>query len=154
MLSSPSACDAFVDDVGTINDYRFHGAFVAGIIAANGFGVTGVAPDAMIVGVKVLNCLGSGSFADVIAGILYATNLSDVDVINMSLGARFAKNDPDNRGLVAAMNKAVNYAGSKGKLVVSSAGNNGVDLDHDKNFINVPASVGERDLDLGRGRQW
>ncbi|MEE8586175.1 MAG: S8 family serine peptidase, partial [Acidobacteriota bacterium] len=37
---------------------------------------------------------------------------------------------------------AVNFAGSQGVLVVSSAGNNGVDLDHDRNFVNVPAQSG------------
>jgi subtilisin family serine protease len=36
----------------------------------------------------------------------------------------------------------VNYANRFGVLVVSSAGNNGVDLDHDKNFINTPAQAG------------
>lgn len=142
MLSSPSICDFFVDDVGTINDYRFHGAFVSGIIAGNGIRVTGVAPRTQIVGVKVLNCLGSGSFGDVIAGILYAAGLNDVDVINMSLGARFAKNLPGAAQLVAALNKAVNFAGSQGVLVVSSAGNNGADLDHDRNVVNVPAQSG------------
>lgn len=143
MLSSPSICDLFVPDQVTIFDFRFHGTFVSGIITASGFGIAGVAPDSRVVGVKVLNCLGSGSFADVIAGIIYAANLSDVDVINMSLGARFPKNATGAGPLVAAMNKAVNYAqGVQGKLVVSSAGNNGADLDKDKNFVNVPAQSG------------
>ncbi len=142
-LSSPSICDLFANDVGTINDYRFHGAFVSGIIAANGFAVAGVAPDARVVGVKVLNCLGSGSFADVIAGILYAASLPDVDVINMSLGARFPKNAAGGGPLVAALNKAVNFAqGVAGKLVVSSAGNDSADLDRDRNVVSVPAQSG------------
>lgn len=142
MLSNPSLCDAFAPDQGTIFDFRFHGSFVAGIIAANGLGVAGVAPDAMIVGVKVLNCLGSGTFADVIAGILYAANLPDVDVINMSLGAYFPKNLPGGGPLNAALAKAVNYANSKGVLVVSSAGNNGADLDRDRNSVVLPAQAG------------
>ncbi|MDH3458136.1 MAG: S8 family serine peptidase [Gemmatimonadota bacterium] len=142
LLSSPSICDWVVDDVGTINDYDSHGSFVAGLIASNGIGMASVAPGAMIVGVKVLNCLGSGSFGDIIAGILYATNLSDVSVINMSLGVHLPKSLPGAGPLVGALNKAVNYAQTHGKLVVSSAGNEGVDLDHDRNFIHVPSQNG------------
>ncbi|MCI0660859.1 MAG: S8 family serine peptidase [Acidobacteria bacterium] len=80
-------------DVGTF----WHGTHVAGIVAAedNGRGTIGIAPGATIIGVKVLHN-GSGSFASVIAGILYAgTPLSEggagADIINMSLGATFAR---------------------------------------------------------------
>jgi subtilisin family serine protease len=143
MLSSPSACDGVAPDVGTFFDFNFHGSFVSGIIAGNGIRVTGVAPQTTIVGVKVLNCLGSGSFADIIAGILYAANLP-VDVINMSLGVPggFPKNVPGGGQLVAALNKAVNHAGSKGVLVVSSAGNDATNMDKDGNRAFVPAQSG------------
>jgi subtilisin family serine protease len=61
----------------------------------------------------------------------------------MSLGAYFPKNLGGAGPLVAALNQAVNYAqGVKGKLVVSAAGNNGSDLDHDVNFVSVPAESG------------
>ena len=86
--------------------------------------------------------MGSGSVGDVIAGILYAAGLPDVHVINMSLGAYFPKNLPGAGPLVAALNNAVNFAGSQGVLVVSAAGNNSADLDHDKNFTSVPAQSG------------
>jgi len=142
MLSTPSICDLFAPDVGTFFDFNFHGTFVSGIITSNGIGVAGVAPLTQVVGVKVLNCLGSGSFGDVIAGILYAASLSDVDVINMSLGAYFPKNLPGAGPLVGALNKAVNFAGSQGVLVVSAAGNSAADLDRDKNFTSVPAQSG------------
>jgi len=132
MLSSPSLCDNFVSDQTTFF----------------GFGVTGIAPDATIIGVKVLSCLGSGSFGDIIAGIMYAADLSTVDVINMSLGAYFAKNLPGGGPLNGAMAKAVNYANSKGILVSTSAGNSGAapgvgaNLDKDKNFVHVPSQSG------------
>lgn len=143
MISSPSVCDTVVPDMALPLDFRFHGTFVAGVIGAHGFAVSGVAPDANIYGVKVLNCLGSGSFGDVIAGILHAANAPAVDVINMSLGAYFPKNLPGAGPLLAAMSKAVNYAqGVKGKLVVSAAGNSGADLDHDGNFVSLPAQAG------------
>ncbi len=143
MISEASVCDLFVPDQASGCDFRFHGTFVAGQIAAHGNAVAGIAPDSKIYGVKVLNCLGSGSFGDVIAGIIFAANQPEIDVINMSLGAYFPKNLPGAGRLVAAMNKAVNYAqGVKGKLVVSAAGNDGADLDHDGNFISVPAQSG------------
>lgn len=137
---SSSPCGAL--DTASFLDRNFHGSFVSGIITSNGLAVAGVAPDARVVGVKVLNCLGRGSFADIIAGILYASSLPDVQVINMSLGARFPKNAPGLGLLVAALNKAVNFAASQGVLVVSAAGNDFADLDHDRNFIDVPAQSG------------
>jgi len=136
------------DDVASFLDYNFHGSFVSGIITSNGLGVAGVAPAARVVGVKVLNCLGSGSFADIIAGILYAASLDYVDVINMSLGAYFPKSAVGGGQLNAAMAKAINWANSHGVLVVSSAGNDGAgsgvgaDLDHDGNFVHVPSQAG------------
>ena len=130
-------------DTASPLDYFFHGTFVAAQIAAHGIGIAGVAPDAKIYGVKVLGCRGFGSFSDVIAGIMHAANQPSVDVINLSLGAYFPKNLAGAGPLLAAMNKAVNYAqGVKGKLVVSAAGNNGVDLDHDGNFVALPAQAG------------
>ena len=133
-------CGAF--DEGTIFDLNFHGSFVSGIIAANGINMAGVAPLTTIVGVKVLDCGGSGSFGEIISGILYAANLPGVEVINMSLTAGFSKNLHGAGPLVAAMNKAVNYAESQGKLVVSASGNNGFDMDHDGNIAWVPAQSG------------
>lgn len=125
-----------------------HATHVGGIIAAadNGIGVIGVAPEATLIGVKVLDN-GSGSFGAVIAGILYAATPkaeggAGADIINMSLGAVFPKSAQGGGPLVAAMNKAVNYAGSQGVLVVSAAGNNGLDLDHSGNLTSVPAESG------------
>lgn len=146
--NNPECLAAGADDVNSYLDYFFHGTFVAGIVTSNGLGVAGVAPATQVVGVKVLNCLGSGTFADIIAGILYAAGLGDVDVINMSLGAYFPKNAVGGGPLNAGLAKAVNYAQSRGVLVVSAAGNEdagpgvGADLDHDGNFVSVPAQSG------------
>ena len=118
-----------------------HGTHVAGTIAAadNAFGVIGVAPEAELVLVKVLGDAGSGSFGDVIAGIVYAANV-DADVINMSLGASFPKNG-ETAELKNAINRAVTYAYQQGTTVIASAGNDSNDGDKDKNLIHVPSDA-------------
>src|SRR5262249_37478757 len=123
-----------------------HATHVGGIVAApiNGFGTQGVAPNAELVSVKVLRDSGSGSFASVLAGIEYASGpLVHADVINMSLGATFDRKNPGGGGiglLIAALNRAVNHAEVRGTLVVSAAGNSGVDLN--SRLFSVPAQPG------------
>src|SRR5579864_2150207 len=127
-------------DETTFLDFFFHGTFVSSNITSNGLGMASVAPLTQVVAVKVLSCVGSGSFGDVIAGIDYAANLPDVNVINMSLGAVFDKNH--NGRLLGALAKAVNFANGRGKLVVAAAGNNGLDLNHLGNLTEVPGESG------------
>lgn len=122
-----------------------HGTHVAGIIAApvNNRGVQGVAPLAEIVAVKVLRSdTGSGSFSGIIQGILYALSV-DASVINMSLGATFDRINAGGEGsgpLIAALNRAINYATSSGTLVVCSAGNEAVNLN--SRLWSIPAQSG------------
>lgn len=114
---------------GTFN----HGTHVAGIIAGVGYRTQGIAPNATIVAVKVLNkTKGSGSFSWIIQGIDYASGPTvNADVINMSLGSTFPRTNAGGGGmgtLIAALNRAINTATRRGTLVVSSAGNEGLDL--------------------------
>jgi subtilisin len=81
---------------GAPQDGHGHGTHVAGTIAGragNNIGVIGVAPEARVVPVKVLNDSGEGEWSNVICGIDHVTGLAldgdpsnDVDVVNMSLG--------------------------------------------------------------------
>ncbi len=137
----------FNQDGGTF----WHGTHVAGIVAArdNNVGTVGVAPNATIMGVKALHN-GSGSFGAVIGAILYAADPASfgfggcarADIINMSLGAVFPKNATGGGPLVAAINKAVNFAASKGVLVLSAAGNDAIDFGQAGNLVDVPGSAG------------
>lgn len=134
----------FNADTGTF----WHGTHVAGIVAAadNGIGTIGIAPEATLVGVKVLHN-GSGAFSWVISGILYAATPiaaggGGADIINMSLGAVFGRSEEGAGELIAALNKAVNYADRFGVLVVSAAGNDALDLDHSEDLVSVPAESG------------
>jgi len=100
-------------------DDNKHGTHVAGIIAArsNGLGVVGVAPEARIWAVKVLDSHGTGSDETVAAGIDWVIEKAKTGglwVINMSLGAN-APSEVERR--------AVERAHSQGIVVVASAGN-------------------------------
>ncbi len=125
-------------DEETIFDFNFHGSFVAGIVSSNGLGMGSVAPVATLVGVKVLNCLGFGSFGDVNAGIMAAAN-AGVDVINMSLGA-LIPDIPALKALVKSQTRAVKFAHDAGVLVVASAGNDGINLDG-SGLLAIPSQI-------------
>jgi subtilisin family serine protease len=99
-------------------DDEGHGTFVAGIAAATGdneVGVTGVAPGAMILPVKVLDCTATGRISDAAAGVRYAADMG-ADVINISFGT---PNDSP------ALREAIEYAQARGAVIVASAGNDG-----------------------------
>jgi subtilisin family serine protease len=134
-----------------------HGTHVSGIIAAedNDWGVIGVAPYAEIVMVKVLSeYTGSGDFSWVNAGIVYAAD-NGADVINMSLGATFYRNGfyIDDEGVVRkipaayiqfdilAQQRAVNYAIKKGAVIITSAGNDGINFDGGGSLFKLPAGL-------------
>ncbi|MDJ0619118.1 MAG: S8 family peptidase [Calothrix sp. MO_192.B10] len=107
----------FHDDNNDVLDRNGHGTHVAGTIAGerNDFGVTGIAYDAQIMSVKVLNDSGSGYYSSISDGIRYAVD-NGANVINLSLGGRF----PTRR-----VESAIEYASSKGVTVVMAAGNYG-----------------------------
>ena len=124
-----------------------HGTHVAGTIAAadNGIGTIGVAPEAKLIAVKVLSAAtGSGGFAGIIQGIVYAAD-HGADVINMSLGTDLPRgagaDSNDIAELVNATKRAVQYARSQNALVVAAAGNDGRDLDHDASLVSFPAQL-------------
>ena len=125
-----------------------HGTHVAGIVAApiNGIGTQGVAPRAEIVAVKVLrSTTGSGAFSWVVNAIMYAaSDAVDADVINMSLGALFTRQELEIKlgPLVASLNRAIAYATAQGTLVVSAAGNDDVNLNSNVWFIPAQSANG------------
>jgi len=96
-----------------------HGTHVAGIIAArsnNNIGIAGVAPSAQILPIRILDSRGDGSDSDLALAIRYASD-QGARVINLSLGGT---------NQTAALQGALEYAASKGILVVAAAGNGGL----------------------------
>lgn len=101
-----------------------HGSHVAGIAAAstgNGVGIAGVARDAKILPVKVLDEEG-GSFEDIGQGIRWSVD-HGADVVNLSLGALPGIQALTYTGVISDVTDAVAYARSKGVVVVAAAGN-------------------------------
>jgi subtilisin family serine protease len=122
-------------------DYNFHGTASAGYISTNGIGMASVAPDARLCSAKVLNVLGSGSFADIIAGIQWAAE-HHADVANMSFGGTVDLTVPGARDLVKLLQRTVFSANLKGTILVASAGNDSLDMDHDpRNLLIIPAQI-------------
>jgi subtilisin len=104
---------------GKCADGNGHGTHVAGIIAADGGadnkGIVGVAPEAELFAFKVCGNSGSCWSDDIAVGIRTATDRG-ANIINLSLGSD-AKS--------SLIEDAVNYAASKGVLVVAASGNDG-----------------------------
>lgn len=132
---------SFVDGEPTIEDFNTHGTFVASIVSSNGIRLASVASDARLCAVKILGTDGTGTFADLIAGILFAAH-AEADVINLSLGAYVDTREHGVRPLVHALQRAVDYAAQRGAVVVAAAGNDTIDLDRDPPFmLQIPAQL-------------
>jgi serine protease len=129
----------FVDPYDFVAHNRFpldregHGTFVAGVIAEstnNRIGLTGIAYNAKIMPVRVLDSSGSGDAATIASGIRYAVT-HHAQVINLSL-----EFTPDvTAGEIPDIISAIRFAARRGVTVVAASGNDYV------NEIAYPARV-------------
>lgn len=103
-------------------DKNGHGTHVSSTISAinNKKGIVGVAPNSKILPIKVLDDNGYGSVRSIVDGIYYVSDLDYVNFITMSLGAPNSNKD---------IEKAIEYAVSKQKIIFCAAGNSGPDSD-------------------------
>jgi subtilisin family serine protease len=148
--------DGLVDDV---NGYDFfnqksspdddfgHGTMVYGEIGAcgdNAQGITGVAWNAQIMVLKVLDSNGNSNISTAVEAIEFAIK-KGVKIINMSWG--YTPNGTPSLTLEAALQKAKDA----GILVITSAGNGdptgrGIDNDANQNEANYPSSYPEDNI--------
>ena len=108
----------FVENDNVAQDEFEHGCAVAGIIAANinnNLGIAGIAPNAQIMALRVLDAQGVGTYSDTAGAIIYAVD-NGASIINLSLGGLSPS---------AVLEGAINYAVSQGITVIAAAGNTG-----------------------------
>ena len=120
-----------------------HGTHVAGTVAAaaNGFGVSGVAPGVRLVSLRGGQDSGYVFLQPVVDALTYGADIG-VDIVNMSFYVdpwlyNCTANPADSpaaqleqRTIIEAMSRALNYAHSKDVTLVGSLGNNHEDLGH------------------------
>ncbi|MET8245554.1 S8 family serine peptidase [Streptomyces sp. NPDC005202] len=117
---------------------HYHGTHVAGEIAAarNGTGVAGMAPGVKVAGITVAQPDPGQLFypQSVVCAFVFAAD-HGVEITNNSYYVDpwqyNCLDDPDQKAIVDAVNRAQLYARSKGTLSVAAAGNSGYDLDSD-----------------------
>jgi thermitase len=105
----------FADKNGDPMDRNGHGTHCAGVIGAihNSIGIRGVMADVKIVGIKFLSDSGSGTTADAILAVDYATNIG-VDIMSNSWGGG---------GRSEALFEAISRANDAGIAFIAAAGN-------------------------------
>ncbi len=109
---------SFVDSVDSTEDTMGHGTFVAGIIGAtkdNGVGIAGIAPGVTIVPLRT-STDGKSTDRQSVNAVYAAVDDFDCDIINISFGSKLPQ---------TGMRAALQYAVSKGVIVICACGNSG-----------------------------
>ncbi len=117
-LEGKVVAEANFTDSPTSEDINGHGTHIAGIIVGtsnNGIGVAGLAPESRVLNVKVADDKGRCQPATVARGIIWAVD-NGASVINISLELREDS---------AELEHAINYAWSRGAIIIAAAGNDG-----------------------------
>lgn len=116
-------------------DDNGHGTHTAGTIAAasNGFGIVGVAPNVHIAAIKAGDAAGFFFPESVVCAFVWA-GTHHVDVTNNSYFADpflfNCRNDPVQRAIWKAEQRAIRFAMQQGTVVVAAEGNESEDLSH------------------------
>ena len=148
-VDGPCEVPSCLDPVGT--DDGGHGTHVAGTIgaAANGFGLSGVAPNVSLVELKGGQDSGYFFLNPVVNALVYAGN-AGIDVVNMSFyvdpwlynctanPADSPQAQAEQRTTIEAMRRALTFAHRKGVTLVGSLGNNHEDLGNPRTDLSSP----------------
>jgi len=151
--------DFYTDDNDPMDDYG-HGTHCSGTIGAvgnNGIGVVGVNWNVKIMALKFLSAGGSGSTADAIDSVGYATMMRRDFGVNIVL----TSNSWGGGGFSQALKDAIQASGDAGMLFIAAAGNGNTDTDANPhypssydldNIISVAAT--DRDDDRASFSNW
>jgi lantibiotic leader peptide-processing serine protease len=148
-IDGPCEVPSCLDPVG--QDDNGHGSHVAGIVAAaaNGLGVEGVAPNVTLVELKGGQDSGFLFLEPVVNALTYAADIG-IDVVNMSFyidpwlynctanPADSPAAQAEQRAIIAAVSRALNYAHDHRVTLVGSLGNNHEDLGHPRTDFTSP----------------
>src|SRR5206468_10144761 len=135
------------------NDDNGHGTHTAGTIAAaaNGIGIVGVAPNVKIAGIKAGNAAGFFFPEAVVCSFMWAGS-HHFDVTNNSYFADpyeyNCRNDPAQRAIWKAEQRAIRYAMNQGVTVVAAAGNESDDLSHPTQDVTSPDNATPQQRDI------
>ncbi|WP_016739288.1 Ig-like domain-containing protein, partial [Brevibacillus brevis] len=112
---------SYVEGKSDFDDEHGHGTAVAGVIAGkdNDVGIVGVAPEAEIYAIRVLDEKGHGTYSSMIQGIEWAIQ-NDMDIVSISAGGRIDSQ---------ALHDQIKRANQQGILVIAAAGNRGMGED-------------------------
>jgi subtilisin family serine protease len=116
-------------------DQAGHGTHTAGTIAAaaNGIGITGVAPNVKIAGIRAGNAAGYFFPEAVVCSFMWAAT-HGIDVTNNSYFADpwlfNCRNDPDQRAIWKAEQRAIRFAQQNGVTILESEGDQSEDRSH------------------------
>lgn len=134
----------FVNNDNDATDDHGHGTAVAGVMAAttnNGVGIASGCWNCKIMPIKVLDANNAGTVSNIASGIQYAVD-QGAKVINISIGG------PDS----TAEKSAIDYAESRGVMVIASAGNDG---QHKQSFpAAYPSVIGVAATNLNDDNLW
>ena len=117
----------FIDNIGEVTDGHGHGTHNASTFAAkidNGKGIAGYSINVRVASLQFLNSAGSGSISNAIEALNYAN----------AMGISVTCNSWGGGGYSQALKDALDAAGEKGYIFVTSAGNNNRDITSSKKY--------------------
>ncbi|MGR5978801.1 S8 family serine peptidase [Bacillus cereus] len=141
---------SFVPNVDNMDDHMGHGTMAAGSIAANGK-MLGVGPELGIIPYKVMDNWQDGAESTWVTQAIIAATKDGVDVINLSLGTYKSLENPEDRVVVEAYERAVKYAHKHGVIVVASAGNESLDNNNPTLIAEKRGFSGDKQVHLPGG---
>lgn len=121
-LNNPLIEYDFINNDSDASDDNGHGTHVAGIISSSNNIYKGVTPNVNLLIGKVIDSEGSGTYSTVISGIEWCVK-NNADIISMSLSGSELYTDTCDNDILAQIS---NWAFEQGVVIVSSAGNKGI----------------------------